>query len=131
MTKLILNAVRIRPAEGSHLLVGVQPYDKETLAGLRRERAGQYFFRRGGVDGNSILSVPLDPDLGSIGNQVDEVDLSKAQWLVAPLALDALLRTFVRLGRPVIRAAHPLRVLSQRPANLLPTDAGQSFLIQV
>ena len=124
MTKLILNAVRIRPAEGSQLLVGVQPYDKETLAGLRRERAGQYYFRRGGVDGNSILSVPLDAGLGSIGNQVDEVDLSKAHWLVAPLALDALLRTFVRLGRPVIRAAHPLRVLSQRPVNLLPTDAG-------
>ncbi len=60
MTKLILNAVRIRPAEGRHLLVGVQPYDRETLAGLRRERAGQYFFRRGGVGGRGIPSGPFD-----------------------------------------------------------------------
>ena len=124
MTKLILNAVRIRPAEGSRIQVGVQPYDKDALATLRRERTGQYFFRRGGVDGNSILSVPLAGGLPSIANQIDDLDLSKAHWLVAPLALDSLLRTFVRLGRPVIRAAHPLKVLSQRPGNLLPIDAG-------
>jgi hypothetical protein len=125
MTKLILNAVRIRPAQGSRLItVGVQPFDKETLATLRRERAGQYFFRRGGVDGNSILSVPLDAGLSNLGTEVDEIDLSKAHWLVAPLAVDSLLRTFVRLGRPVIRTTHPLRVLSQRPGNLLPADTG-------
>lgn len=124
MTKLILNAVRIRPAVGSRLLVGSQPYDKDTLARLRSEGAGRYFFRRGGSDGNSILSVPLDENLSHIADQIDEFDLSKAHWLVAPLTLEALLRTFERLGRPILRAAHPLRVLSQRPGNLLPTDAG-------
>lgn len=124
MTKLVLNVVRIRAAEGSRLLVGAQPYDTETLVRLRHELAGQYFVRRGGVDGNNILAVPLHAKLASIGDQVEEVDLSKAHWLVAPLSLDALLRTFVSLGRPVIRAAHPLTVISQRPANLLPSDAG-------
>ncbi|OBR49624.1 argonaute/piwi family protein [Paraburkholderia tropica] len=130
MTKLVFNAVRIRPAEGSRLLVGVQPYDRDTLARLRREWAGQYFFRRGGVDGNSILSVPLDSGLPGLADQIDELDLSTAHALVAPLALDALLRTFVRLGRPVLRAAHPLKVLSQRPGNLLPTDAGLPAWLQ-
>jgi hypothetical protein len=124
MTKLILNAVRIRPAQGSRLMVASQPYDRDTLARLRREGDGRYFFRRGGTDGNSILSVPLEAGLPHVANQVEEVDLSKAHWLFAPLALEALLRTFVRLGRPILRAAHPLRVLSQRPGNLLPTDAG-------
>lgn len=124
MTKLVLNAVPIRPTAGSRLLVGFQPYGKATLAKLRQEQAGRYLFRKGGDDGNSILSIPLEAGLSSIANQVSEFDLSKSYWLVAPLALEALLRTFARLGRPILRAAHPLRVLSQRPANLLPTDAG-------
>ncbi|AXF06545.1 hypothetical protein CUJ91_00540 [Paraburkholderia graminis] len=130
MTKLVFNAARIRPAEGSRLSVGVQPYDKETLARLRRECSGQYFFRRGGVDGNSILSVALDSGLPSLGDQIDEFDLSKAHGLVAPLALESLLRTFLRLGRTILRATHPLRVLSQRPGNLLPNDSGLPVWLQ-
>ena len=124
MTKLTLNAVRIRPSEGGRIKVGEQPYDKNTLAKLRSEWAGRYHFRRGGKEGGRILSVPLVAGLPNISNQTEELNLSEAHWLVASLALETLIRTFVRLGRPVLRTAHPLKVLSLRPENLLPNDAG-------
>lgn len=124
MTKLVLNAAAIQARQGARIAVGMQPYDKDTLARLRREKSDFYYFRRGGNDGSKILAVPLEHGLASVGNEVSEIDLSQAHWLVAPLAIEALVRTFVRLGRPVLRTARPLRVLSQRPANLLPGDAG-------
>ena len=124
MTKLVLNAARIRPANGGRLSVGIQPYDRDELSKLRRNGAGRYLFRRGGDDGNSILSIPLDANLPNIGDRLEEFDVSRCHWLLAPLALEALLRTFVHLARPVLRAMHPLRVVSQRPANLFPSDAG-------
>jgi hypothetical protein len=123
MTKLVFNAAPVSAPSGACLSVGIHPYDKDLLARLRCEMTGRYYFRRAGDAGNSILSVPLEAGLSSIANDVSDLDLSQSHWLVAPLAIEALLRTFVRLGRPVLRAARPLRVLSQRPANLLPAEA--------
>ena len=123
MSKLVLNAAVIRSPRGAAIAVGIQPYNKETLRDLRRANSGRYYFRRGGTDGSKILSVPLETGLSPMGQETSEVDISQAHWLLAPLAIEALLRTFVRLGRPVLRTAHPLRVLSQRPPNLLPADS--------
>lgn len=123
MSKLVLNAAPIRSPQGAAITVGMQPYTKESLGDLRRANSGRYYFRRGGEGGTKILSVPLEPGLPPIGQEVSELDLSQTHWLLAPLAIEALFRTFIRLGRPVLRPARPLRVLSLRPPNLLPADS--------
>lgn len=130
MAKLVLNAAAIEAPAGIRVVVGTQPYNKETLAALRREHSGRYFFRRGGDAREEILSVPLEHDLPVLGKGSTNVDLSQTYWLIAPLAIESLLRTFVRLGRPMLRSARPLRVLSQRPVNLLPDGAGLPTWLQ-
>jgi enamine deaminase RidA (YjgF/YER057c/UK114 family) len=51
MSKLVLNVVTVDSTAGAKIVVGMQPYDKSTL------------FRRGGVGGDSILSVALKPGI--------------------------------------------------------------------
>jgi acetoacetate decarboxylase len=123
MSKLALNAVSIRAGPGPTVTIGVQPFDKDRLTQLRSDGAGRYYFRkdRAGID---IVAVPLQPGLAAIGTQTRDIDLAREHWLVASLATETLLSTFVRLGRQVLRGQRPLRVISQRPANLLPEDAG-------
>lgn len=123
MSKLALNAAPIRAGQGPLVTVGVQPFDKDLLAQLRHEGAGRYYFRKS-REGNDIVEVPLQPGLATIGTHTRDLDLSKEHWLVASLAIESLLGTFVRLGRQILRGQRPLRVMSQRPANLLPNDAG-------
>ena len=123
MAKLLLNVVSVELSPGAKIAVGKQPYDKETLDLLRREFGGSYLFKRGGEDGNSILSVSLKADLKPLQPEIEEVNLSEAPWLLAPLALEALLGVFVGLKRPVLKW-RPLRVVSVRPANLFPADFG-------
>jgi hypothetical protein len=124
MPKLVLNAAPIETTPSAKVAVGVQPYDKDLLTALRRAHSGRYYFRKDGPDRNSILAVPLEDGLPLLGSSELEIDLSREYRFVGPLAIEALARTFQRLGRPLLRGARPLRVLSQRPANLLPVEAG-------
>jgi len=124
MTKLLLNAVSIGTDPAAKFVVGSQEYSREALERLRREHAEDYFFKRGGEDGAFIHSIPLKAGLSPIGTGSEEHLAVAAPWLVRPLALDALLRFFKALGRPIEKAHGPLQVLSQQPANLFPADAG-------
>jgi len=121
MAKLLLNAVSVSSTPGAKVRVGQQPYDRDTLTSLRRAHRGEYLFKRGGEDGSLILSVAMKTGLAPIGTEIDEVSLSEAPWLLAPLALEALLGVFVDLQRPVLKW-RPLRVLSQQPLNLYPSN---------
>ncbi|WP_059568614.1 argonaute/piwi family protein [Burkholderia vietnamiensis] len=119
-----MNAVTVGSTPSAQVLVGVQPYDETTLESLRSKHRGDYLFKRGGENGDSILAVALKPSLPVIGATEEDVILAESPWLLAPLALETLLQCFVRLQRPILKARHPLRVLSQKPANLFPADAG-------
>jgi hypothetical protein len=123
MSKLLLNVVSIDSIPAAKVPVGKQSYDKTTLDSLRRQHRGSYLVKRGGEDGNSILSVPLRPGLKPNVAEIEQQLLSEAPWLMAPLALEALLGFFVNLKRPVLRS-RPLRVLSQRPSNIFPSGHG-------
>jgi hypothetical protein len=115
--------VSVRSTTDAKVAVGAQSYDKATLDTLRCKHRGSHFFKRGGEGGNSILSIALKAGVESLDIPAQEQLLSEAPWLLAPLALAALLGFFVDLGRPVAKR-RPLRVLSQRPANIFPSDCG-------
>lgn len=120
MAKLLLNAVAVSVRHDAQVVVGVQRYDEDALDALREEHRGNYLFRRGSEDGKLVYSVALKPELPPLGDRSERFALAHAPWLLAPLALEALLQCFVGLGRPVLKARFPLRLLSQKPANLLP-----------
>lgn len=121
MAKLLLNVASISCSDGATVVVGQQPYEKATLDLLRARHRGTYYFKRGGDDGASIHAIALQPNLPPLGVASETQTLATTPWLVAPLAIEALLRVFSDLGRPVLKH-RPLRVLSQRPTNLLPTN---------
>jgi Piwi domain len=121
MPKLLLNAVPISVSPDVQVAVGVLPYAKETLDELRQKHRGDYLFRRSGEEGALVYSVPLKEGLPVLGDRSERFALAYASWLLAPLALEALLRRFVALQRHVLKPRFPLCVLSQKPANLLPS----------
>ncbi|MDD3183518.1 MAG: hypothetical protein PHD48_12060 [Alphaproteobacteria bacterium] len=123
MSKLILNVAPVTSSPEAKVSVGIQPYDKTTLDSLRQTHQRNYLIKRGGEDGNSILAIARKLGLATLGITTDEQTLSQAPWLLAPLAMDALADFFVQLHRPILKW-RPLRVVSQRPINLFPQDAG-------
>jgi Piwi domain len=123
MPALLLNLVTVDVSIETKLIVGIQPFDKDKLGHLRDEHRGNYFFKRGGEDGNSIHAIALKPDLPPLGDQTEEQELRSAHWLLAPLTLEALLRFFVEKERPILKL-RPLRILSQQPSSLFPSDSG-------
>jgi len=120
MSKLLLNAVPITVSPEAQVAVGILPYAKETLDALRLKHRGDYLFRRSGENGALVYSVALKGGLPVVGDRNERFSLTHAAWLLAPLGLEALLRHFVKLQRPVLKPRFPLRVLSQKPANLFP-----------
>ncbi|OPF64412.1 Piwi domain-containing protein [Hydrogenophaga sp. H7] len=120
MAKLLLNAVPVTVSPETQVAVGVLPYAKETLDELRQKHRGDYLFRRSGEEGTLVYTLALKEGLPVLGDRSERFALSLAPWLLAPLALEALLGRFVELQRPVLKPRFPLRVLSQKPANLLP-----------
>jgi len=123
MPKLLLNLVSVSTAPDARVVVGKQPFDKETLAFLRGKHRGEYLVKRGGEDGNSILAVALRPELGPLGKETEDQQLSKAPWLLAPLLFESLIRLFEGMGRPILKW-RPLRILSLQPANIFPAESG-------
>ena len=123
MPKLVFNAVSLHSAPDAKIPVGTHHYDQALLAFLREKHRGSYFMKRGGGDGNSILSVALRSGLEPLTCNISDQEVASAPWLLAPLAVDALLRFFVGLGRPVLRW-RPLRVLSACPGNIYPSENG-------
>lgn len=130
MQKLLLNAVSVSVRADGEAVVGVHAYNKEALDALRQKHRGDYLFRRSGEDGKTIYSVALKPGLPVLTERSERFRLSFAPWLLAPLTLEALLECFVRLQRPVVRARHPLRLLSQKPLNLFPNTSGLPAWLQ-
>lgn len=122
MQKLLLNAVPLSASPGAKVEAGVLPYDKDVLDRLREKHRGDYLFRRSGDDGKLVYSVALKHDLPVLGDRSEIFVLEYAPWLLAPLGLEALLQCFVNLKRPILKARFPLRLLSQKPANLLPSS---------
>ena len=88
---------------------------------MRQKHRGDYLFRRSGEEGNLVYSVALRTGLPVVGDKTERFALAHASWLLAPLTLEALLQRFVNLQRPVLKPRFPLRLLSQKPANLLPS----------
>jgi hypothetical protein len=78
MPTLLLNLVTIGTSSDAKIIVG-------ELAGLRKNHCGDYFFKRGGEDGNSIHSIALKPELPPIGFEIEEQQLSDTPWNLAPL----------------------------------------------
>lgn len=120
MAKLLLNAVPVTVRTDAQVVAGVLPYTKDALDTLRERHRGDYLFRRSGEDGNLVYSVALKEGLPIVGDKTERFALAHAPWLLAPLALEALLQGFVDLQRPILKPRFPLRLLSQKPANLLP-----------
>jgi hypothetical protein len=121
MSKLTLNVAAVESDPDVTIKVGVQPYEKSILDSLREEHRGTYLVKRGGEDGNSILMIPRKAGLPLLGTSTTEEKLAEAPWLLGPLAIEALLEFFTQLQRPIM-SWRPLRVVSQRPANLLAVD---------
>jgi hypothetical protein len=95
MAKLLLNIASIEAASGTKITVGKQPYDNDKLQALRSTHRGRYLVKRGGENGDLILSVALKPGLSALGTSAEELALSNAPWLLAPLTIEALLGFFV------------------------------------
>src|SRR5438309_281097 len=129
MPKLLLNVATISTTPGLKALVGVQPYDKEVLDKGRQEYRGNYFLKRGGEDGASILAIPLKPGLPPLGDTTEEQELAKAPWLLAPLGLEALTAFFETVRRPILKQ-RPLRILSAQPGNILPSHPSMPDWLQ-
>ena len=130
MQKLLLNAVSLSVPTEAQVAVGVQPYEQDSLEAMRQKHRGDYLFRRSGENGTSIFSVALKPDLPVLGDRSERFALAHAPWLLAPLALEALLLRFVDLKRPILKPRFPLRVLSQKPGNLIPQSAALPAWLQ-
>ncbi|MGJ5135373.1 argonaute/piwi family protein [Bradyrhizobium oligotrophicum] len=118
MAKLLLNVSTVSTTPNFKVNVGLQPYSKEVLDQARQEHVGNYFFKRGGEDGASILAIPLKEHLPFIGDRTEEYELAKAPWLLAPLTIEGLLSFFAAKGRPILKR-RPLRILSAQPNNIL------------
>src|SRR4051812_12212901 len=122
MAKLLLNVASVGTTPDAKAMVGTQPYEADTLRALRAQHASRYLVKRGGKDGDEILTVALAPGLAPIGDASSEQDLLTAHWLLGPLVAEALVRFFTSIGRPILRW-RPLRVVSQQPGNIFPAEA--------
>lgn len=120
MAKLLLNVVPVTVRADAQVVAGVLPYAKEALDAMREKHRGDYLFRRSGEEGRLVYSVALKEGLPVIGDKTERFALTHAPWLLSPLALEALLQGLVGLQRPILKPRFPLRLLSQKPANLLP-----------
>lgn len=129
MAKLLLNVVSVSCNPDFKVTVGIQPYDQDKLHTLRSKYRGDYLVKRGGTDGDFIHAVPLKDGLQPLGPKTEELTLSTAPWLLAPLTIEGLLTTFQRLERPVLKW-RPLRIQSQQPRNIFPEDSGLPPWIQ-
>src|ERR1700758_4068906 len=114
MSKLTLNVAAVESDPDVTIKVGVQPYEKSILDSLREEHRGTYLVKRGGEDGNSILTVPRKAGLPPLGASTTEHKLAEAPWILAPLVMEALLEFFAQLQRPILRS-RPLRIVSRNP----------------
>jgi hypothetical protein len=92
------------------------------LDALTQEHRGTYLLKRGGKDGNSILTVGRKAGLPTLGASVEREKLARAPWLLGPLTLESLIEFLTEVRRPILDF-HPLRVVSQQPANLFPATA--------
>jgi hypothetical protein len=109
MRKLLLNLVSVGTTTDSAIIVGRQPFDKDELARLRHNQLGDYFFKRGGEEGDSIHSVALKPDLPPIGKETEAQQLGE-----------------LRQGLTRIRGVHDAIVLP-RPSKMSRTyEAGKA-----
>ncbi len=117
---ITLNIAPVQFSGDTLISIGVQPYESsDQLKSLRAAHRETYFFRR---YENVIASVSLASEHQPIGEQVVERKLGDVSWLVAPLALEALLRYFHGLGRPIL-SHKPLQVLSNRQGDQLLSES--------
>jgi hypothetical protein len=123
MPKLLLNVASATTTADLKITLGVQPFSKETLDTLRSDHRGDYFFKRGGENGDFIHAVPLKANLPPIGGATEQVVLAQSPWLLAPLLSEALIAVFEGLNRPILKW-RPLRILSLQPSNIFPIDSG-------
>jgi hypothetical protein len=70
--------VTIESSPGARISVGEQPYEKDRLNALRREHSMNYLFKRGGEEGDSILSVALKGGFEPLGDDLKEYLLARA-----------------------------------------------------
>lgn len=111
-----LNGVIVGFDGRAGLRVGLQPYDNDDqLRQLRKDNRETHLFRR---EKDRIASVSLVADSDPIGDRTEDRTLEDSGSLAALLALDALLRYFHRLGRPIWRHK-PLRMVSNKGADQL------------
>lgn len=110
--RLVLNLVSIHVDPESVLRVGSQPYSDAVLRSLRQANQGTHYFRRD-HEKDVILAVRLTPGRLSLGATFEDVKCGDAPWLVAPLALEALLRYFHEHGRRLL-SYKPLRMVTKQ-----------------
>jgi hypothetical protein len=115
--ELVLNATRIELPK-LKIDVGRFPYEKEHLEKLRRDEAGALLVQR---DGDDVVAVSLVPDRKAPGTP-EKVDLSTLPHLVAALARETLVRFLHQGVGYTILSRRPLRVIGERPANLVRAD---------
>jgi len=111
-----LNGVLLQYEPEATLRVGLSPYEGgDQLRDLRTRYRETHFFRR---EKDGVASVALVPGLAPIGQRTEDRKLRTAVSLIAPLALDALMRYFHRLHRPLF-GYKPLRMVSSKTTDQL------------
>jgi hypothetical protein len=114
---LRLNGVPISCSADAKVRLAKIPFDAEVLRDLRQKHLGQYVLKRGGKEGQHILCIGLQESLPLLSNDVEEIHLAQHPSLLAALTVEALIKLFMNMNRPMLRY-RPLRLLSSKPANL-------------
>jgi Piwi domain len=117
MHKLVLNATRVAIPK-TKIAVGRLPYDESHLEKLRRDDAGALLVQR---QDDSMVAISLLPDRKAPGSP-SEIDLSTLPRLAAVLARESLLRFLHHAVGYSILSRRPLRVIGEKPANLVHPD---------
>jgi hypothetical protein len=116
--RFALNLVPLNFDSEATIRIGSQPYSDAVLRSLRNANQGSHYFRRD-QETNSILAVRLTPGRLSLGAEFKDVRCGEIPWLVAPLALEALLRYFHGSGR---------RLLDYKPLRIVTKNTPDDFL---
>src|SRR6267154_280147 len=128
MSRLILNAVQLSTSSNAKVQICTVPYNEGVLADLRRQHIGTHIFHRD-HDSDQIQCIPTRSDAAEVGEPAKMQALEEAPWLINALTIEALTGFFHNLGRSILRR-RPLRLLSEKPDNLLPQGFGLPSWLQ-
>jgi hypothetical protein len=132
MPNLTINFAPLTVTGNTKILIGRQPFDAEHLAELRRDFVDTHVFRRDGSN-DTIVDIPIVPDVEPIGGLLEEIDLIQEERLWPELFRASLVRSFH--GKRLIKSVYPVSIIGSALQSLvkdieLPSGFDKRTLLQ-